>query len=316
MFRATKAELAAKAAELNFVRDTLEKVFRLADVLDYLNSNPITKSTLALKGGTAINLTVFNLPRLSVDIDLDYCADETREEMLKFREEISRDIKRYMETQDYILSPRSKEKHSLDSFVFFYKNLGGVKDNIKVEINYSLRSHIFEPINRKVTTTAFDKDLCVLSLMPMEIFAAKINALLSRAAARDLYDTYNMINFGLFDDSEMDILRRCVVLYTAISQEEILDEYDLDKIDFITIRKLRTDLLPVIKKGEFVELEHIKKIVKSFIRELLVLTEEEKEFLRLFKLKVYKPELIFNNVDILNRIREHPMIMWKLQAHD
>lgn len=73
MFNYTKSELATKANEMNFVRDALEKVLLLADILNYLNSNPITKNPLALKGGTAINLTIFILPRLSVDIDLDYC---------------------------------------------------------------------------------------------------------------------------------------------------------------------------------------------------------------------------------------------------
>lgn len=58
-----------KAKELGFVRDTLEKVTRLTDILEYINTNPILKDSLALKGGTAINLTIFNLPRLSVDID-------------------------------------------------------------------------------------------------------------------------------------------------------------------------------------------------------------------------------------------------------
>lgn len=58
-----------KAKELGFIRDTLEKVIRLADILEYFNINPALKDNLALKGGTAINLTIFNLPRLSVDID-------------------------------------------------------------------------------------------------------------------------------------------------------------------------------------------------------------------------------------------------------
>ncbi|MDD2402247.1 MAG: nucleotidyl transferase AbiEii/AbiGii toxin family protein, partial [Clostridia bacterium] len=64
--------LGKKAEELDFIRDTLEKVTRLADILEYLNTNPLLKKGLALKGGTAINLTIFNLPRLSVDIDMDY----------------------------------------------------------------------------------------------------------------------------------------------------------------------------------------------------------------------------------------------------
>lgn len=47
--------LGKKAKELGFVRDTLEKVTRLADVLEDLNTNPILRDSLALKGGTAIN---------------------------------------------------------------------------------------------------------------------------------------------------------------------------------------------------------------------------------------------------------------------
>ena len=35
--------LGKKAEELGFVRDTLEKVTRLADILEYLNTNPILK---------------------------------------------------------------------------------------------------------------------------------------------------------------------------------------------------------------------------------------------------------------------------------
>lgn len=37
-----------------------------------MEQNAATRDCLALKGGTAINLTIFNLPRLSVDIDLDF----------------------------------------------------------------------------------------------------------------------------------------------------------------------------------------------------------------------------------------------------
>ena len=56
--------LGQKATELGFVRDTLEKVYRLAEILEYINTEPLLKNSLALKGGTAINLTMFNLPRL------------------------------------------------------------------------------------------------------------------------------------------------------------------------------------------------------------------------------------------------------------
>lgn len=66
--------LGRMAKELGFVRDTLEKVCRLADVLKFMEADELLAEAIALKGGTAINLTIFDLPRLSVDIDLDYCS--------------------------------------------------------------------------------------------------------------------------------------------------------------------------------------------------------------------------------------------------
>ncbi len=312
MFEYTKADLAAKANEMNFVRDTLEKVIRLSDILKYLNSNPLTKENLVLKGGTAINLTVFNLPRLSVDIDLDFARNVNREEMMRLRENIKEDIKIYMSTQGYALSPRSKAFHSLDSFVFTYTNLGGMNDNIKIEINYSLRAHIFLPQMRNLSVIG-NEDMRISTLPPMELFAAKINALIGRAAARDLYDIHNMIKFGLFDESELPMLRKCVVFYTAISQDEIPDEYSFKRFNAITSRKIKTDLLPVIKKGEFFELEKVKTEVEEFLRDLLVLTDNEKKFLKEFKAKRYMPELVFEDAEILDRIKEHPMALWKMQ---
>lgn len=116
MFNYDGIYLGEKAEELGFVRDTFEKVTRLADVLEYLNTNPLLKDSLALKGGTAINLTIFNLPRLSVDIDLDYLITNSREEMLENRNIINSTIDRFMVSQGYQMNPRTKNPHSLDSF--------------------------------------------------------------------------------------------------------------------------------------------------------------------------------------------------------
>lgn len=71
--------LGRTAKELGFPRDTLEKVCRLADVLKFMESDELLSEGIALKGGTAINLTIFDLPRLSVDIDLDFAQREVRE---------------------------------------------------------------------------------------------------------------------------------------------------------------------------------------------------------------------------------------------
>ncbi len=199
--------------------------------------------------------------------------------------------------------------------MFIYINLGGIRDNIKVEINYSLRSHLFELEDKSVLSDVIHMEHLITVFSPVELFATKINALLSLAAARDLYDTYNMIDMGLFSKDEYEMLRKSVVFYTTISQEEIPERYDVNVIDQISIRKIRTDLLPVIQKGEFIELKKIKNRVKEFLSGLMVLTADEQNFLRKFKEREYCPELLFDDGKVVRRISNHPMALWKIQEH-
>ena len=64
-------EIQQTAAALGFRPDSLEKVFRLLSLLEALRSNAFLRPRIALKGGTALNLFFFEVPRLSVDIDLN-----------------------------------------------------------------------------------------------------------------------------------------------------------------------------------------------------------------------------------------------------
>lgn len=305
--------LGKKAKELGFVRDTLEKVTRLADVLEYLNTNPILNESLALKGGTAINLTIFNLPRLSVDIDMDYLVNNSREEMLVQRELINSTIDRYMSSQGYTKNEKTKNPHSLDSWVYDYMGASGNRDNIKIEINYSLRAHVLQAEERPIISEHFSNEFRVKTLASIEIYGSKINALLNRAAARDLYDARNMIHYKLFDKSEETLLRKTVVLYAAISAKAINKSFDSSAIDSITKQKIKTDLLPVIKRKDDFELETAKKMVKAYIADLMVLTKAEKEFLLRFENGEYIPELLFEDEAILVRIKNHPMALWKMR---
>jgi hypothetical protein len=50
-----------------------------------LRSHPFLKQRIVLKGGTALNAFVLHLPRLSVDIDLNYIGSSDREVMLAER---------------------------------------------------------------------------------------------------------------------------------------------------------------------------------------------------------------------------------------
>ena len=75
-------EIQDTAATLGFRTDSLEKVFRLLSLLETLRSNALLRPRIALKGGTALNLFLFEVPRLSVDIGLNYIGSGDRDTML------------------------------------------------------------------------------------------------------------------------------------------------------------------------------------------------------------------------------------------
>lgn len=306
----SKAFIGQKAEELNFNRDTLEKVVRLTEILNFLNADTLMKDSLALKGGTAINLTIFDLPRLSVDIDLDFTQNIGREEMLNVRKSLKTTLQKYMNANDYDLSPKSKFPHALDSFVFSYMNCGGVKDNIKVEINYSLRTHIL-PVER-IKADVLGQTVEVCRLAKTELFASKIVALLSRTAPRDLYDIHNMIRQNVFPAEEKELLKKSVVFYRALN-DQAAETFDLSVIDALRPYEIKTMLLPVIHRKEFVDLPQMKQTVKEYLSDLLIPTNEEQEFLRDFANKRYSPEKLFFDTNILDRIRSHPMVEWKMR---
>ena len=173
-----RRELDERSRQYGFNRDTFEKVLRLKIILEYFNSQDYLKEHLLL--------TIFNLPRLSVDIDLDFVPNLPREETMSAREAVSDIIRRYMSEQGYSLSEASRFSHSLDAFHYNYTNAAGNRDMIKIEINYSLRTHVFQAEERCLLTDAFGEPISVNTVAVAEIFAAKANALMSRAAARNL----------------------------------------------------------------------------------------------------------------------------------
>lgn len=307
------------AKEQGFIRDNLEKVMRLVEILHYFHHSPLLAKSLVLKGGTAINLSVFQLPRLSVDIDLDFTVDCDRESMLSIRKEVNGEILRYMESEGYRLAPGSKNPHTLDSWVFHYTNAAGNNDGIKIEINYSDRCHILPVIDAYVSIP-FLNDVIVRSLSPIELFATKINALIGRSAARDVYDVYNMVENQLFaSEVEQTLLRKATVFYLTVGSSRKDNNTPTEftyfpQIDKIRFPKIRSQLLPVLRRSEHFDFEKAKTEVKEFLTRLLVLTESEKEYVRKFNNRKYVPELLFEDKNIIDRIKFHPMALWKTKS--
>ena len=311
MHQVSRRELNNIAKEHRFVRDTLEKMIRLAEVLTYLNNELFLSESLALKGGTAINLTIFNLPRLSVDIDLDYCKNVTKEEMLADRKIINELIGKYMFAKGYALSPKTKNHHALDSMVYEYINSGRVKDNIKIEINYMLRCHIFPPIKSVFELPWSNQAYTVTSINPIEIFSAKTVALLNRSAPRDLYDIYNMFKYKMIKREQEPLFKKGVMFYSAISSQQIPERFEYDILENITPFRIKTELLPVLRGGEYFDYEYVRESVRDSLSKILIPNEKEMKFWNEFKEGEYQPEYLFEDIEIINRIKKHPMAIWK-----
>ena len=91
--RISPERLEHEAESTGFKADVLEKAALLIGALEVICNHPALKGKLVLKGGTALNLFVFQIPRLSVDIDLNYVGAQSREEMLKERPQIEKAIR-------------------------------------------------------------------------------------------------------------------------------------------------------------------------------------------------------------------------------
>lgn len=311
MMQFDRITLGRKAKELGFVRDTFEKVCRLAEVLRVMEADTVLSPCLALKGGTAINLTIFDLPRLSVDIDLDYSKAVSRDEMLAEREEITSRIKKYMTAAGYALGSRSKSYHALDSFVFEYQNAAGMRDNLKIEINYMIRCHVL-PVERRVVRLPWlEEELTVLSVSPLEIFGSKIVALLNRTAPRDLYDIRNMMKFGTIAQDEEALLRKIVMFYAALGSDAVPEAFAIDSIPQVQQFKIKSELVPVLRQGEWFEAKTAQREIAEYLSRVLVPDAEELSFWQEFSRKQYRPELLFKDEEVVGRVKLHPMAAWK-----
>ncbi|MET3828074.1 hypothetical protein ABIC16_003829 [Sphingomonas sp. PvP055] len=155
------------------------------------------EEAFALKGGTAINLFVRDLPRLSVDIDLVYLPIADRDESLAaIREAFSR-IATSLRKR---LSAKVAEQNSGDGAKLIVRS---ANTQIKIEISPVLRGTVFEPELRSVSPSVEDRfgyaEMKVVALP--DLYAGKIAAALDRQHPRDLFDILHLYaNEGITDD--------------------------------------------------------------------------------------------------------------------
>ena len=307
MIDLSKKNIVKVANETSFIKDNVEKVMRLIDILETLFYSE-WKDKLALKGGTAINLFYRNMPRLSVDIDLDYLG-QTKEEAVADKEKIRTYLKSALFQKGYALSDASKFHYALDSYVFQYQNNGGNRDNIKVEINFLDRTHILPLSQKKVNAFGYNGSAEIAVLNMYELYGSKFAALLGRSKPRDVYDVYGAIESNLLADKEL--LKKCFIFYNCIGGEADIIDNDFSIIDGVTNKDYMRMLKPVLSKTEKFDHVSATKQIKEYLTELLVFTDDERRFVEQFKNKIYQPELLFSDSEILSRISWHPMAQWR-----
>jgi predicted nucleotidyltransferase component of viral defense system len=154
----------------------------------------VKEECFALHGGTAINLFIRNMPRLSVDIDLTYLPLEDYETS---RTHINAALQRIMGNVKKVqpdVKITYEERNSK-----LYINSKGVL--IKVEVNLTGRGSLNKPVMMDLCERAqeeFDAFVSMRVLPQGQIFGSKICAALDRQHPRDLFDVhYLLTNEGI-----------------------------------------------------------------------------------------------------------------------
>ena len=291
----------------NFIKNNLEKVIRLLDVLNFISTElDPSGDKLVLKGGTAINLIYTNLARLSVDIDLDYVGSLDKEKASKDRDIIMDALDNYMISEGYEISSKSRGSVILVSRTYTFTNASGNKDNIKVEINFIDRIHIGSSIRKRINY--FEKEVMVQTLLLEELFGMKICALIDRSKPRDLFDANKLKKNTIL--IEEDKLRKMAVFYMSLDGIFDINEHTFDTIRAICQEDIKKELLPVLAKNSKFNLTETKEEVISFLTELLALTDNEKKYLVEFSKGNFDPYLLFEPNEA-ERAAKHPMAKWR-----
>jgi len=296
--------------ETNFHRDTLEKAYRLEQLLKEINRHPKLREGLVLKGGTAINFLYFRYPRLSVDLDFNFIAGIEKEEKDKESPKIDEALRTIFKFEKYECENISD--YGLNKYFLKYINSSGNIDRIKVEINFLQRLTLLGAEKRNFLRPFDELGLMVNTLKGPELFAGKTLALIDRLAPRDLYDIYILLREKV--NLNKVLLKKIFIFFGCLSRNDFR-EYHPNDIERITERDIKRKLLPLLRKDEKLKADDMMKIVIPFLRkEIFNFTPEELEYIDRFFKGDFKPEILFGELLDSTDLERHPMVIWK-QRH-
>jgi predicted nucleotidyltransferase component of viral defense system len=308
-------EIAACAASLGFRPDSLEKVFRLLSLLEALRTNAFLRPRMALKGGIALNLFLFDMPRLSVDIDLNYIGSGERETMLAERPKVEQAIQAVCMREGLTIKRRPTE-HAGGKWRLSYTNTAGSSDKLEVDLNFMLRVPLWpvEILDSAQVGPANATQIAVVERH--ELAAGKLAALCARRASRDLFDARELLRRTDLDRTR---LRLAFVVYGGLNRKDWrtlqIEDIGGDAQD------LKRELAPMLRASVRPKDAEITAWTEALVREIrelmsavLPFTADEREFLeRLNGAGEIVPALLTDDVSLQARIRSHPGLLRKAQ---
>ena len=312
----SKEQLMSHARAAGYKPENLEKVHRLLDIFQQIMSVPFLKERMVLKGGTALNLFCFEqLPRLSVDIDLNYIGALSREKMLEEKPMIMDAVEQIM-VQNQFERHRAPMRHAGGKMVWFYPSLLGQRGSLEIDINFMYREPLF-PVEWKSPNINEYKNINGPVLDVHELAAGKLSALFGRSASRDWFDAHYLLTQMSLDRQK---LKLAFVTYLAMTQID-LSHMMPEKIDF-DLTDLRNRLVPVMHQLSVSRnSRELKEWATARINELreqlsniLPLESYEQLFIQNIRNEgLISPELITSDKEMAQKIINHPGVNWAVR---
>jgi predicted nucleotidyltransferase component of viral defense system len=275
--------------------------FRQAELL--LRVLPLVdrEAVFALKGGTAINFFVRDLPRISVDIDLVYLPVGERDFSLREISEALVRISRNVESRipGTKIVPRKIKGSDLWSGCSVQRE----DATIKIEPNLVMRGSLFPPERRNLCLKAksvFQLSVESRTLSENELYAGKICAALDRQHPRDLFDIMMLLREGSFNEG----MRQAFIVYLISHDRPMVEVLDPGFADIRPVFEAEFRDMTL----EEVTCEDLEKtreeLVSMIARELTV---EEKQFIVSVKEGIPRWDLLG-----IEGIENLPAVKWKL----
>jgi len=298
-----------------FDEGVTEKVLHLIGLLNALNAHQYLKGRWALKGGTALNLFVLALPRLSVDIDLNYIGAVELGAMESERPHVEAAMHAVF-SREGLTMVRTPLEHAGGKWRVTYPGFRGQAGALEVDLNFMFRLPLWEIRRRDSHAFGPFRALGTPVLDIHELAAGKLSALLSRQQARDVFDSHRLLTSNLLDPER---LRLAFTVYGAMNRRDWRtvspDDANLDVVE------LSRHLLPTLtamERNNDAQAETLGKRLVEGCREglsaVLPLRPNERAFLDLLLDRgEIDASLLTGDSSLRERIQRQPLLAWKAQ---